>query len=309
MNHLERGLDGQNQWWKYIITFFVSLLGSVFLVVIVAVLLFLILDFLLPQDLSATIDSIRNSSAGMAGNLDFIVIVLPLAVGLIIACWMFRWLHKRNYTEVINGTKRIRWGRFFFAASLWGLINLSILLFGLVIQPDNFSLNFNLVPFLVLVLISVSLVPLQTTMEEILFRGYLAQGVASWTRSRWWVLIIPSILFAGIHIANPEVAKYGFWLIMPLYLILGLIMGLITILDDGIELAMGLHAINNLYVTILVTFEGSALATPALLVQKNFSPSLAAIVVLALSGMFFVAVASRRYGWNFAVLNKKVETQ
>lgn len=307
MNHLERGLDGQNQWWKYIIVF-VALLGSAILALIVAVLIFLILNFLLPQDLSATIDTIKNSSVGMAGNLDFIVIMFPFAVGLIVACWLFRWLHKRNYREVINGTQRIRWGRFFFAASLWGLISLSILLLSLVTQPDNFSLNFNLVPFLFLVLISFSLVPLQATLEEILFRGYLAQGVASWTKSRWWVLIIPSTLFASIHIANPEVAEYGFWMAMPLYLILGLILGLISILDDGIELAMGIHAINNLYVANLVTFEAAAIETSALLVQKNFNP-LAEIVLLTLSGIFFVVVTSKKYGWNYSVLNKKIETQ
>lgn len=75
------------------------------LTLIAVVLMFLILNFLLPQDLSATIDRIKNSSAGMAGKLDFIGLMFPFAVGLIVACWLFRWLHKRSYNAFVEEFK------------------------------------------------------------------------------------------------------------------------------------------------------------------------------------------------------------
>ena len=51
---------------------------------------------------------------------------------------------------------------------------------------------------------------------------------------------------------------------MPQYIVFGLIFGIITILDDGIEAAMGAHAANNIFLCIMVTNESSALQTPAL---------------------------------------------
>jgi membrane protease YdiL (CAAX protease family) len=39
--------------------------------------------------------------------------------------------------------------------------------------------------------------PLQTTFEELMIRGYLAQGIGAWTKTRWMVIVI-SITFAVI---------------------------------------------------------------------------------------------------------------
>ncbi len=71
---------------------------------------------------------------------------------------------------------------------------------------------------------------------------------------------------------NPEVKEYGFLTMMPQYILFGLIFGVITILDDGIEAAMGAHTVNNVFICIMVTNKSSALQTPALYEQKNVFP-------------------------------------
>ena len=105
------------------------------------------------------------------------------------------------------------------------------------------------------------MIPIQAASEEFFFRGYLAQGVASWTHSRWWTLVVPSVLFGLMHTANPEVTEYGFWVMMPQYILLGAMFGLAALLDDGIEVAMGAHAVNNLLGAVLTTYKGAALQT------------------------------------------------
>jgi membrane protease YdiL (CAAX protease family) len=43
-----------------------------------------------------------------------------------------------------------------------------------------------------------------------------------------------------------------------------------TLRDNTLEVALGTHAANNLYVALLVNFEGSALPTPALVITTHY---------------------------------------
>ena len=49
---------------------------------------------------------------------------------------------------------------------------------GYLISPENYEINFKLKEFLILLIIAVCLIPIQTSVEEIVFRGYLMQGLA-----------------------------------------------------------------------------------------------------------------------------------
>lgn len=116
------------------------------------------------------------------------------------------------------------------------------------------------------------MIPLQTTCEEYGFRGYLAQGIGSWMRNRWAVLIITSVAFGRCTAPNPEVKEYGYGIMMAQYITMGLILGVVTLLDDGIEVAMGIHAANNIFASVLLTFKGSVLPTAALFMAKETEP-------------------------------------
>ena len=52
----------------------------------------------------------------------------------------------------------------------------------------------------------------------------------------WLVIIIPGVLFGLMHIANPEVKEYGFWLTIPQYVMFGLFFGLIITICIGLPL-------------------------------------------------------------------------
>jgi membrane protease YdiL (CAAX protease family) len=106
-------------------------------------------------------------------------------------------------------------------------------------------------------------IPLQTSFEEYLFRGYLLQGIGAKFKSRVIPLIITSIIFGLLHIANPEVGKLGY-VVMVYYIGTGLFLGIITLLDEGLELALGFHAANNLVGALLVTADWTAFQTNSL---------------------------------------------
>jgi membrane protease YdiL (CAAX protease family) len=243
---------------------------------------------------------------GINSNIGLILMIIPFAVGLITVVLLFKPLHKRTLVEVINGTKKVRWDKLFFATAIWGILMLVYLVIDYYSNSENFVVNYNVSSLLPLIIISVFLLPFQVAYEEVLFRGYFAQGVAAWTKSRWWAIIIPGIIFGLMHAINPEVKAFGFWFVMPQYMIFGLLFGLVTILDDGIESALGAHIANNVFASIFVTHKASALQTPALLEQLQVNPVKETVILLMMS-IFFIIILSKKYKWKFSILNEKIE--
>lgn len=130
--------------------------------------------------------------------------------------------------------------------------------------------------FVALVLIIVLTTPVQAAGEEYFFRGYLVQGAGIWTRSPWIPGIVSSLLFAAAH--GPQDP----WLFGD-RLAFGLIAWGLTLRTGGLEVAIALHAVNNLVVLML------AAATDEIdssLTATDIAASLALfdIAVLAISG-------------------------
>lgn len=73
-------------------------------------------------------------------------------------------------------------------------------------------------------------------------------------------LIITSLVFGLLHIANPEVEKLGY-IILVYYIGTGFFLGITALMDEGLELSLGFHAANNLFTALLVTADWTAFQT------------------------------------------------
>ncbi|MDW7693379.1 CPBP family intramembrane glutamic endopeptidase [Flammeovirgaceae bacterium SG7u.111] len=309
MNHLERALDHQNEWWKYLIVFVIGFLAANVIGAIPLIIVIVAKTVESGGDIQPNPGNMADLSVyGISGNLGLFLLILPFLFGLLAMIPMFKILHKRHLKEIINGTMSVRWGRFFFSAAIWGIIMLASLLLGLALDPENFKLQFDPNSFFILILISLVFIPFQTTYEEVVFRGYFAQAVGAWTKNRWLVILIPSILFGLMHIMNPEVEEYGILLMLPQYISVGLILGIAATLDDGIETAMGLHAINNIFLSIFLTSKSSVLQTPAMFEQLNIEP-VTDLIMLWVFGAIYLLIMGYKYKWKFGMLNQKVEKE
>jgi membrane protease YdiL (CAAX protease family) len=231
--------------------------------------------------------------------------VIPFLVSLVIAIFLIKAFHKRTYLDVINGGTLFRFNRLFVGFLIWAVISVIFLVADFALNPDNFEFRFNLTSFIPLVFISFLFIPFQAGTEEFLFRGYLAQGIAAWTKRRWLVMLIPSLFFALMHSMNPEVGEFGFWSVMPMYFMFGIVFALISTLDDGIELAIGLHAGNNVFSSIFVTTKSSVLQTPALFFQKEVDP-FRDLWILLFASVVCIAFLAYKYKWDFWLLTNKV---
>ena len=72
------------------------------------------------------------------------------------------------------------------------------------------------------------------------------------------------VVFGLLHIVNPEVTQLGYGFLF-VYLIGSFILGTTVLMDDGLELALGFHAANNLFIALLLTSDWTALQTESVL--------------------------------------------
>lgn len=254
-------------------------------------------------------DPQKMSLLGLDPNLGFIFMIFPFLIGLLTFILLIKPLNGRTLKQTINGTDKFRYNRFLLSGLVWLILSGIYLFACLRWDPDNFVLQNNTDTLAVLILISVLLVPFQAAFEEILFRGYLMQGLSVLAKNKWLPLLITSILFGIMHAFNPEVEEFGFLIMMPHYILFGLIFGIITILDDGIEAAMGAHTANNIFLCIMVTHKSSALQTPAVYEQINIYPWIE-FSALFITGIIFIMILKRLFHWpDFSILAGNVEPE
>jgi len=305
MKHLESALTQENQGWKYFLVFFVGLILGQSAGAIPLIVVMVIKSYQLGGNVGMPENLANFSALGIDQNIGLLLMLIPFLVSLVIIVLLIKGFHSRSILQVINGGSRFRWRHFWKGAVVWGILAIIILIINLVFYSSEFELNFNLAAFVPLVFISLLLIPFQAGSEEIFFRGYLAQGVAAWTKNRWLVILIPAICFALMHGSNPEVKEYGFWATMPSYFLFGVVFGLISILDDGIEMAIGMHSVNNICGAVLVTNKAAVFQTPALFIQKEVDPTSEFWGLLVLSAIF-VLIVSYKSGWSFKTLQTRV---
>jgi len=303
MKFLERSFDKQNQWWKYLIVIVVGFIGGQLLGVL-PLLYKIVSSGASFTDIAGNMNDF--TVFGISKNLGLFLMGLPFVVSLIITVLLIRVFHKRTFAETINGTKKIRFGRIGTGFFMWFVLMMVPFVGDYLMNPDDFVLQFDIVKFIPLFFISILIIPLQSGYEEVLFRGYLTQGVAVLTRNRIVAILIPALIFALLHTPNPEVGEFGFWMAMPSYLFIGLLLGIIVVLDDGIELAIGIHIANNLSASLLVTYESSALQTDAVFKTLNVDPMKDLLLEMVFSAIAVIYFAYK-YKWKFNVLLKKVE--
>jgi membrane protease YdiL (CAAX protease family) len=138
--------------------------------------------------------------------------------------------------------------------------------------------------------------PLQTSFEEFLFRGYLMQGIGIAAKNRWVPLLITGLVFGLMHGLNPEIEKLGYS-VLSVYVGLGLFLGIITLMDDGMELALGFHAANNMIIALLVTSDWTALQTDSIFLDVSEPSAVGQIVPIFIILPILTFVFAKKYKW------------
>ena len=301
---------GQNDFWRYLIVIIGVIAAYVIGQIPLTVVMFQQMAELdLSQAEFAEIAGRADLGAlGIELNWGMFLLLLSFVAGFFALWLMVDKIHLRPFRTVLTSRLSLDWKRIFYGFGLWMGLTMSIELVAYFLEPENYILQFDLMKFLPLLAISLLILPIQTSFEEVFMRGYLMQGIGLIAKFRWLPLLITSVLFGLLHSMNPEVQKWGMSLMMSYYIGVGLMLGIITLMDDGLELALGVHAATNIYGALFFTFEDSALQTPAIFRMKEVHVDYMLLVFFVMAGVF-VLLCARKYGWKdwskaFGLINR-----
>ena len=240
--------------------------------------------------------SIAERMQVLPTNITLFLLLLPFTFAFGTILLITSVFHKLSITQFITSRSKVDWKRIGFG---FGTVTvaLGLMLFvSFITEPESFQWNFDPKAFAVLVLISIVMVPLQTSAEELFFRGYLMQGLGHIFPMRIFPFVITSVLFGLLHFANPEVEKLGD-VILITYLSTGFFLGAITLLDEGLELAMGFHSGNNLFLSLFLTSDWTVFQTSSLLIDVS-APNVVVYIIAPLVVYFTLFILyARKYKW------------
>ncbi|KGO79722.1 hypothetical protein Q763_12810 [Flavobacterium beibuense F44-8] len=290
---IKQAFKPENKYWKYlvgsVIVFLASVIGQIPLMIAV-------FAKSVKEGESMPVDQ-SELLRYLDLNLTLLLILLSFTFAFIAFYFVVKNFHGQKFRTVITARPRVDWKRIFFAFFLWGTFLTVTTAYEYYSKPDTFEVQFNLSKFAILFIIAIVFIPIQTTLEELIFRGYLMQGFGRLGLTKWFPLVMTSVIFGVMHLSNPEVGKMGM-VIMVYYIGTGLFLGVITLMDEGTELALGFHAANNLITALLVTSEWSAFQTHSVL--KSLSePEVGYTVLLPVVVIFpiLLFIFSMKYKW------------
>ncbi|ADP77841.1 Abortive infection protein [Methanothermus fervidus DSM 2088] len=269
---LLRVKEGKNEWWRYLITIILTF-GSPIIPG-----MFLGIVFVFTQNFQ-----ILKSSL-------FLLILLGITyfTSFIFFCISVRYIHGRKLISLVNSYNKIRWKRIFKGAIIWFLILIITDIIIYFINPANYKFNYSSTFFLLL-LLSLIIFPVQATFEELFFRGYLMQALSLKFKKPLTIILITSIIFGILHWFNAFKISQSFSIAMAAT-ILGIILGIVTISDEGIELAVGVHIINNIYASSFHSSYDVDIGNLPSLITSPYDPIFGIIHAIMMSLMFLAII-------------------
>lgn len=233
------GAHVRMSWWKALVVIIVPPLS----LLVLQILLYLVVGVIEGSD---------DPLAATFTPLKFLAInVSTLAAG-VLAILLLSWVAEVPWRSLISAPRAFdgrRLAQYLVGAAV--LVGAGIGVVALV-APDapgwiGFGVSGTTVVMLVLVILST---PLQTTGEELIFRGAALPAAASWVRAVRPALgvglVVSSLGFASVH-GSTDPWLFGY------YAFVGVCTGLMAIISRGIEAPVAFHIANNVLFTIVNT--------------------------------------------------------
>lgn len=247
---------------------------------------------------SAPITSTEDVLGSLEPNLSLFLLLLMFVFAAISMYFVVKYFHKQSILSVTTSRQKVDFNRIFFSFIVWAIITIGTVLYTYQLTDTTLTLQFQPEKFGILLLIAILMIPIQTSTEEYLFRGYLMQGFAGLAKNKWFPLVMTSLIFGLLHATNPEVTQMGNF-ILVYYIGTAFFLGVITLMDEGMELALGFHAANNLIGALLVTTDHTVFQTYAIFKDNAAPVADFQSVILPVFIIFpiLLFVFSKKYNW------------
>ncbi len=194
----------------------------------------------------------------------FVATSIPFVSLFALLFFVVEELHRRKFYSLINYQASIDIKRLLLGFRTWGIQLLVFEVCSLIVSPRSYTYTFDPKQWFLLFPFVLILTPIQTSLEELLYRGYMMQGLSLILKHRLGLILITSILFAIPHFSNPEMQRGFVWGAIN-YFVWGVFMSTISLEDDRLELALGIHAANNIFCFLIVSTTDSVIPIPTIL--------------------------------------------
>jgi membrane protease YdiL (CAAX protease family) len=281
--YLEVARQGKNNWWRFLLSLFLIL----FMWIIIGSLPTVLLSAYAGLDGNPATYITAQNILGFDPLIVFVVFLVSFVPLLLTTLFVVRYIHQRPAKTLITAAPKIRWGRLAAAFGVWLALAAAMSIVEELLYPGRYTLIFQPAAFFASLIPALILIPIQTSAEEVFLRGYLMQGLGLVFKRGWVVALMSSVVFAALHLSNPEVSVDA--ILLPLYyLSFGLFAALISLQDGGLELALGVHAANNLFSVLFANYNGSAIQSPSIFIDKVLDPVYGLVAPLIGMGIFYV---------------------
>jgi hypothetical protein len=235
-SYLDWVFRGRSAWWLYVIGMIVLLVN---IKLLSAIFSFPFTIFLGPF----VVGSLAGNLLVQEISFIFVLIVPPLFVWLV---------HKRpGWSVALPGLKFEGWkmgmGFFFSGLTLLGTYILYALLGG-----GKFSFaSPELQAYLPLFFVALFVMLIQTSAEEVTFRGYFMQSFRRFTANPVIIILLTGLAFAIPHLPNLVIMKMP-WYAVVLYWFDGSLLAWLAYRTHSLWMPIGWHFANNFLLTVLL---------------------------------------------------------
>jgi len=265
--------QGQNQWWRYLVSIlFISVFST--LMTVIAMAMFA------PN---SRWDNTTGSLIGISSLSNYVLQSLTFVFLFVAIFMVVRIEHKRSFLSLITPNESIDWKKIGKGFGLFFALLSCVLAIDYLMAPESFQFCLDPGRFMWFAPVVLVLTPIQTTAEELLFRGYLLHTTALLTGNRMVLVLVSGALFMLPHLVNPEVAA-GFLPMALYYFAVGGFLTIVTLKSNGLEVAIGIHAATNLFVGLIVNYTNSVLKTESIFLCSTLDPvgSLVSFCIIAI---------------------------
>ncbi|RWQ40292.1 MAG: CPBP family intramembrane metalloprotease [Mesorhizobium sp.] len=211
--------------------------------------------FVIWQASSAPLEggAVQNFMASPAGILAALASFAGIWLGLWVA---MRWVHREPLSALVGASRRVSRSGFLkgLAAVLITSLLSEILLY--LLQPEIARGAIGLSSWLLFLIPIAALTLLQTSSEEVLFRGYLLRGLANRFKNPFIWALLPGLLFTSMHWSPSSSAAINACVLASIAAF-ALLLTLVVYVTGNLGAAFGAHLGNNLTGFLLISHQQS----------------------------------------------------
>jgi len=196
-----------------------------------------------------------NSAEQFLGTSAGLFATLATFAGIWLGLWVaMRWLHKEKLSRLFGNSGRISRSGFLngFAAVL--LTSMLTEFAYLLVLPDVVRSPIGLGTWALLLLPIIFLAYVQTSSEELLFRGYLQRGLAYRFKSPLVWAVLPTVVFTAMHWNPASVLTMNIGVLIAIGAFAVLLL-LLVYATGNLGAAMGAHFGNNIVGFVLISHD------------------------------------------------------